>query len=189
MQNLGTTLVAIDEKLYRWINQTDLPYLHKILFFLSNEQMVPYFLGALILVGLFQRNKFVWRYLLLVLVILAINDAFCYYVLKDQLGRLRPCIHLSPNINLRVPGCGSQFGFPSNHAANSMAFATFTFLYFRKSWMVVFFIVALLAGYSRVYIGVHYLGDVIAGFLVGALIAYTGYRIQKKLKFKLIARS
>lgn len=71
---------------------------------------------------------------------------------------------------------GGKYGFPSAHAANSMAlaFAVFVFLGRRKKWVLPIMIGwSLLLAYSRIYLGVHYPLDVLTGFLVGTFWALT----------------
>lgn len=90
--------------------------------------------------------------------------------LKLFFERIRPCNALD-NVRLLI-GCGKSFSFPSNHAVNAFAFATPFYLMTKRRARGVFFVVALLVGFSRVYVGVHYPSDVIAGALFGMLIAF-----------------
>ena len=94
--------------------------------------------------------------------------------LKLSFERIRPCNALD-NVRLLV-GCGRSFSFPSNHAVNAFAFATPFYLMTKGRARAVFFFVALLVGFSRVYVGVHYPSDVIAGALFGTLMAFAVMR-------------
>jgi undecaprenyl-diphosphatase len=100
------------------------------------------------------------------------TDAMTYQVLKPSFDRLRPC-YLEPEATrLVVESCGSDLGFPSNHAANAMAAAVAGALTWRRRRLNIFlFGTASLVGLSRIYLGVHFPGDVLGGFVVGALIS------------------
>jgi len=74
---------------------------------------------------------------------------------------------------------GGRFGFASSHAANSFGLAMFFFLCFRKRWRGVswLFVWAGAVSYTRIYLGVHYPLDIIAGGLIGMLGAWLIFRI------------
>jgi membrane-associated phospholipid phosphatase len=132
----------------------------------SNLKFVflPFILWALIK----DRKKLVLP-LALSFVSLALADG-SGHVLKDMITRTRPCNALE-NVNLLV-GCSKSFSMPSNHASNAFGFAL-VFLFFRRDvirYILVF--IAAAAGFSRVYVGVHYPFDAAAGALLGAVSAY-----------------
>ena len=98
--------------------------------------------------------------------------------------RLRPCYDMPDLVRLVKDSCGGKGGYFSAHAANTMALAIFMGKvlkpYFKYS-IILLFSWAFLVGYSRIYIGVHYPGDVLTGFIFGILMAFLMYKLHTKL--------
>jgi len=117
-------------------------------------------------------------------------DQFSHNVLKEIFERPRPCNTLEDIIT--PAGCGGTYSFPSNHAFNNFAAATFFFvLYKNLKWIL--FTTAALVSISRVYLGLHYPSDIFAGALLGILFGYlfavlviriNNYFVSKKEKNK-----
>lgn len=122
--------------------------------------------------------------LFLLLAIIA-SDVTSSYLLKNIVNRLRPCreIDLKPLIYSFGQKCGGKFGFVSSHAANSIALVFFSIrvLHFEKKWIYGLWIIPVLVGYSRIYLGVHYPGDIVGGMLVGLLWGYVFSKLYKAI--------
>ncbi len=128
----------------------------------------PYiFLGAAALPWFFKDWRKGLFVLSLCMVALAVGDASAN-ILKHAFERLRPCQALE-DVRLLV-GCGGSFSFPSSHAVNAFSAAAVFSHFFRKAAFPMFFI-AVLVAFSRIYVGVHYPIDVIAGAVWGGIIA------------------
>ncbi len=108
-----------------------------------------------------------WCALLLGLTVL-LTDPISSRVIKEAVLRVRPCSALD-DVRLLV-GCGAGKSFPSSHAVNNVAAATIIGYFFRKAIPYAFAVAGLVA-FSRVYVGVHYPGDILGGAVVGGAMA------------------
>lgn len=105
--------------------------------------------------------------------------------LKDLIARARPC-HLDQAVELLVKR-PSSYSCPSTHTAWAFAAATSILLYFRKSGICVM-ITAVLIGFSRLYLFVHFPTDVLFGAVLGIALAFITVKVQKNLMRQLEAR-
>ena len=109
-----------------------------------------------------------------------ISDQVCSSILKPLIHRLRPCHEPSiQNLVHLVGNCGGQFGFCSSHAANTFALVTCLILLFSKQFNGIkyLYIWAIIVSYSRIYIGVHYPLDVLAGAGIGVLASLFCHKV------------
>jgi undecaprenyl-diphosphatase len=115
------------------------------------------------------------------LVLVILTDQVTAGVLKPVIQRSRPC-NLLPGIRLFLEGdwittsklpvltYNTSFGFPSSHAANLTGQAVF-WAHYVGNLAPLFYFLALLVCYSRVYMGLHYPSDVVGGMVIGVLFA------------------
>jgi undecaprenyl-diphosphatase len=116
----------------------------------------------------------------------AFADSISYRVIKPLVNRDRPA-KAGVEVTLRVDKASGQ-SFPSNHASNSFAVATVVGTYFPavRWWALAY---AAAVAYSRVYVGVHFPGDVAAGALLGSLISLFVLWMIKLIESKIKARA
>jgi len=97
--------------------------------------------------------------------------------LKNVIARPRPCA-VDTGVTLKIP-FPSEYSFPSGHTSNGFAAAVTIFSYYRKAGILSLLVAAIIA-FSRLYLGVHYPGDVLAGFLVALLTSTVACRLMRR---------
>lgn len=161
-----TWLQATDTGLFRVLNQSLAnPLFDWLMPLLSgNRLFLP--LAALAAAGWLWKGGRRGRVFVLALVLaLAVADGFVCNTIKKAVQRPRPCVTL-PETRLLV-GCSKSGSLPSAHAANWFAAVAVTFVFYRRRWWLVG-LAASAVGFSRIYNGVHYPADVLAGAALGA---------------------
>jgi undecaprenyl-diphosphatase len=118
----------------------------------------------------------------LALITVAISDPVSSQIVKPIFERHRPCHPENPVQGAHfLLGFKNSCSFPSSHAANMFAQAMLFTLFYRARWPI-FFGFASLIGFSRVYVGVHYPGDVLGGAVLGVFIGFMVYFIFTNLR-------
>lgn len=135
---------------------------------------VPLYAFILVMLGIKYKRSLLLIIPIIILTVTA-SDQLSVHAFKEVFQRLRPCHEpeLSGLVHTVNNKCGGLYGFVSSHASNSFAVAVLSLGLLRKKWFTaVILFWAALVSYSRVYLGVHYPGDIIGGALLGTLIAY-----------------
>lgn len=170
-------LVAIDRALFVVLNtKLTHPVLDSVMPFITEqEHWYPVLVGLWLALIIWGGRRGRMTAVALVIAI-ALADQISCSVIKPLVGRVRPCNVLSPSQCRLLVGRTSAMSFPSAHAANSFAMATVV------SWRLdrftpLFYLIAAAVAYSRVYVGLHYPLDAIAGAALGALLGYLSIRL------------
>jgi len=191
MSEILKYIEALDKDLTLAINSLDCSFTDQIWILFSDKKLwFPFYL--LVAAALIWRLGWKRGLIMIITAALCITcvDQFANFI-KDSVARLRPCnddwmvlqgLHI-----LEAPHPKYPYGFYSAHAGNAMAFSVLTFLAFRmekKNGYVIRYGVAaitwaFLVGVSRIFVGKHFLGDVLVGFAVGAAVAATLFLLAR----------
>lgn len=122
-----------------------------------------------------------WIPLILAFVILfLLCDKISSDIIKPYFAQWRPTHDpaIMNQVRTLYGYTGGRYGFTSSHAANAFGMAVFSSLLFKnKFYTLVIFIWALIMGYSRIYLGVHYVVDILGGILLGSAVGYLTYSL------------
>jgi undecaprenyl-diphosphatase len=171
-------LYSIDVAVFRFFNATlSNPVFDLVMPFLTDLNTTWFGRGLAVMLWLL----LVWKggrkgrivgIMLIFLVILSdqLNSGF----IKKVIARPRPChmidgVAIVDHIRLLVD-CGGGFSFPSSHAVNNIAVASYFSYYYRK-WTWLFFTIGGIIAMSRLFVGVHYPSDILGGAVVGFICA------------------
>ena len=180
-------LENIDRKILYLINDSlSNPIFDLFFVTITNEDLwaIPVIIGIIILA--FKGGNRARIAIGLTLIATGLSDLTVVEVIKPAIARLRPSHTLGDTINILI-GKGGKYGFVSAHAANIFC-ATTILSYFYDQWKRSLFFLALSVSISRVYVGVHYPGDILFGGLYGYGMAWLFITIWVLIKMREIKR-
>jgi len=176
-------LEQVDAWLFQLLNHTLAhPALDDLMLFLTKPKFSGHILWLTALFIVLRKGRDGFWIVLLLLLSVGIADYTASGIFKPLFQRVRPCFALE-GVRLLVDQTHS-WSFASSHAANSTAIAALIWIFFWKGklidklFTVTMIIYAAMVAFSRIYIGVHYPGDVLGGIVIGlvsAALIYTAF--------------
>ncbi|RHU30443.1 phosphatase PAP2 family protein [Parabacteroides sp. TM07-1AC] len=178
-------ILAYERDLFFMLNGSDSPFLDRFMWLFSGKAVwLP--LAAFILIVLLYKKK--WKESILILLgivfVVTLCDQFASHVCKPIFTRFRPTHHpdFMDQVKTVFDYRGGRYGFISSHAANAFGFATYMSLLFRYrlfTWTI--FLWAALTAYTRVYLGVHFISDIVPGAIAGVFFGWLVYWLYVKV--------
>lgn len=177
---MAESLDQLDRQIFLLLNGLNAEWLDPIMFSLTSAgTWWPLF----ILVIGFLIKEYKWQtitILLGIILVIIAADQISASLLKPLIGRLRPShnTELDGLIHLVNGYKGGMFSFVSSHAANAMGIASFFWLTCRNrlQWIWIMFVWAVIFSYTRIYLGVHYPGDILGGWVLGFIIGWVIFK-------------
>ena len=180
-------LLHLDREVFLFLNNLGSEQWDGFWLFITKQlNWIPVFLIIFYLVF----KNYGWRHALLILGMIAllilITDQTTNQLFKFRFERLRPGSDPSLDGLMRAVKTSKTFSFISGHASNSMAacFFLYTVLKTRVKYIEIMFLWPLIFAYSRIYLGLHYPGDILVGYIWGILMALLVLKLYKILRDK-----
>lgn len=188
------TFETLDRQLLEFFNGSNSVFFDSVaITFTSGLTWIPLYVALLYLVIKNSENMAQFGLIVgSVLLCMLLSDGVAEYLVKPYVGRLRPSADPAVKYLIDVVGNyreSTTFSFPSAHAANTAAVAVFFSLLVRnKSLSVMLLLWSVLNCWTRLYLGVHYPGDILVGFLWGIISAVVSYGAYRSIYFRLRPR-
>ena len=189
-------LEGIDRSIVLTVNSWNTPFLDELCWILSARwPWIPLYLILLYL----SWKQFGWKkcglFLLIVIATIVLADTTSVYLFKENFQRYRPSHHalLTEKLHFYLQGedkegnpefyKGGMYGFVSSHATNFFTISVLMGFSLKRWYPKLIWVllgISVIVCFSRLYLGAHYLSDLIGGALWGSLIAYLSYRFTVK---------
>ena len=180
------TLLELDKNLFIFLNSLGSERFDGFWLFITKQfNWIPIFLIILYLVF----KHLGWKHALLIILVMALLIALTDQttnLFKNYFQRLRPVNNTDLDNVIHFVHKRSSFSFISGHASNSMAAAFFLYKVLKPylKYMGFIFLWPLVFAYSRIYLGLHYPGDILAGYIWGILMALLMMKLYTFLRDK-----
>ena len=164
----------IDHSLFLFLNGIHSPFFDRLMFQATRSMLwLPLYLIFLYLVF----RQYRWKTLIVLLIVaimILVSDQLAN-LCKASFQRLRPSNEPGLPVHIVNAYKGGLYGFYSSHASNTFSVAVFLIVFLGKRYKWLWIVAlpwALLMSYTRIYLGVHFPGDILAGIFMGCIFGY-----------------
>tara|TARA_B110000305_G_C19341844_1_gene589577 strand:- start:53 stop:616 length:564 start_codon:yes stop_codon:yes gene_type:complete len=181
----------LDHQIILLLNGSNNPYFDQLMWLVTNPIFgIPFYILFIYLIFKIYSLKKALRVIAIIGITVGLGDLIAHDLIKETIQRFRPSHHLevSKHLNFVNGYKGGMFGFVSNHATNMSIVGIMVFNMIKnsypKSWIYLLIFVVLIS-YSRIYLGVHYLSDIIGGWTLGFILSFISSKYINKFILKL----
>jgi undecaprenyl-diphosphatase len=184
-------MLSIDFAILYFFNVTlSSPWLDSVMIYITD---LPHWFPIYFFFACYLIAKYKWRGVRIVVacaLVVGLADLLTYRILKELIARPRPCSLVNDPSGMyswiHLPyGARAGFSFPSSHAVNNFTGTIFLFLLLRKDKILLWlFVPAIIIPLSRVYLGLHYPSDIIAGAIIGSAFGWGCAKIYQLIERK-----
>lgn len=179
-------LLPIERDLFFELNGSDSLFLDNVMWTISGRFIwIPLFLFILFIFFFKTKRSEAILVTLFFVILFVATDQISSGFFKPFFERFRPTHHpdFKDMVDIVNGYRGGRFGFISGHATNSFGLAVFLSLVFRNGLLTFSALLwATINSYTRIYLGVHFISDILAGMIVGTLVAFLLYAIYLLLR-------
>jgi len=172
-----------DRDLFIYLNGLGVERFDDFWIFITQEQTwIPLYILFFVLIVISHSRKNMIIGLLSFLASFALSFGITR-VIKATIARARPNNVTEFKDVIRILQEPSYYSFVSGHTSTSVAITTFVVLMLRKrwKWIYIIYLWPFLFATSRIYVGVHYPGDILGGAILGLICAFIVYLLYKNL--------
>jgi undecaprenyl-diphosphatase len=191
--SLVEKMLPYERSAFLWLNESHNVFWDSFMWIYSGKMIwIPLAIVALIVFC----YKVPWKVSLLLIICFVLLATLCDQLssslVKPIFERLRPTHHpdFKDYVTIVNNYRGGRFGFISSHAANGFGVATFLSLLFKyRRFTIVIFTWASVTAYSRIYLGVHFITDILGGMILGGLVGFLVYLLFQYGRIKILKQS
>ncbi|MDR0421673.1 MAG: phosphatase PAP2 family protein [Proteiniphilum sp.] len=191
MKKFVESLLPVERDLFFALNGSESPFFDNVMWTVSGRFIwIPLFLFILFLFFYRTRRKEAILVTIFFILLFVVTDQVSSSFFKPFFERFRPTHHpdFKDSVDIMNGYRGGRYGFISGHATNSFGLAVFLSLVFANRLLTISSLLwATVNSYTRIYLGVHFISDIVAGMIVGSLLALLLYGMYMALR-KIIIR-
>lgn len=189
MKDAAESILPFEKNFFLWLNHTHSPFWDSFMWIFTGKIVwIPLVLVILFVVCYKEKWKHTVLLILAIVLVATLCDQIAGSIIKPLFERYRPTHHpdFKDCVSILNGYRGGRYGFVSNHAANAFGVSFFFMLLFKyRPLTIATFSWAIVNSYSRIYLGVHFVSDIIGGAILGTIVGLSVFCLYQYLRKRL----